>query len=851
MTRGRSVIRAQRTWVGGSFRPAAIVVERGLVAGIVDVRARVAGARTVLVPDDAVLLPGLVDSHVHVNEPGRTEWEGFRSATLAAAAGGVTTIVDMPLNSLPPTTTPDALEVKRAAAVPSAFIDIGFWGGAVPENLGALAPLHDAGVFGFKCFLSPSGVDEFGHLDRTQLLAAMTEIAAIGSRLIVHAEDPALLHDHGALGREYGAFLASRPAESEASAIDAVIDAARRTGARAHILHLSDAHSLPAIRAAKAEGVALTVETCPHYLTIAAEEIPEGASEFKCCPPIRDAANRDLLWEGVVDGTIDAIVSDHSPSTVDLKRSGGGDFGLAWGGISGLQVGLAAVWTEARGRGIPLETILPLYTTGPARVAGLDGVGTIDVGAPAHLTVFGVDDPFAIDAARLLHKNPITAYDRRVLTGRIRRTWLHGESVFDVTAGGPGEAPRFRGAPRGRLLKAAARSSSDGVGVGDSDGDGATGPSGDAPAQNGTTPTAPTVLQRGTGPIPGDHYLPATPDTVMWGRLPCATDAAVLTIGQGDTVTFDTVSHEGILEEQGKDPLVFFAGHGVAEASVLDDAIEIAATLSRDPAADGPHVVTGPVFVEGAQPGDLLKITVERLVPRVPYGVISNRHGKGALVGELPRGAANVSVFTPVEARASGLVGVLPVIEGGQRVVEFPLAPFLGTMGVAVAGAVRPHSVPPGAHGGNIDINLLTEGAVLYLPVQVPGALAYVGDPHFAQGDGEVALTALEASLRATLRFEVVPRAAALAEFGEVTGPLARARGYLVPTGLDPDLNIAMRNCVRAALSLLQARYGMDEHLAYAYLSAATDFDISQVVDIVCGVHARIREADFAAVEHG
>lgn len=835
MTRGRSVIRAQRTWIGGSFRPAAIVVEQGLVTGIVDVRAPVAGARTVLVPDDAVLLPGLVDSHVHVNEPGRTEWEGFRSATLAAAAGGVTTIVDMPLNSLPPTTTPDALEVKRAAAVPSAFIDVGFWGGAVPENLGALAPLHDAGVFGFKCFLSPSGVDEFGHLDRTQLLAAMTEIAAIGSRLIVHAEDPALLHDHGALGREYGAFLASRPAESEASAIDAVIDAARRTGARAHILHLSDAHSLPAIRAAKAEGVALTVETCPHYLTIAAEEIPAGASEFKCCPPIREAANRDLLWEGVVDGTIDAIVSDHSPSTVDLKRSGGGDFGLAWGGISGLQVGLAAVWTEARSRGITLETILPLYTTGPARVAGLEGVGAIEVGAPAHLTVFGVDDPFAIDAARLLHKNPITAYDRRVLTGRIRRTWLHGEPVFDVTAGGPGEAPLFRGEARGRLLRANTESA-------------AARPA-DVPGTDGQT--APTVLQRGTGPIPGDHYLPASPDTVMWGRLPCATDAAALTIAPGDTVTFDTVSHEGILEDQGKDPLAFFAGHGVAAASVLDDAIEIAATLSRDPAADGPHVVTGPVFVEGAEPGDLLKITVERLVPRVPYGVISNRHGKGALVGELPRGAANVSVFTPVQERASGLVGLLPVTEGGQRVVEFPLAPFLGTMGVAVAGAERPHSVPPGAHGGNIDINLLTEGAVLYLPVQVPGALAYVGDPHFAQGDGEVALTALEASLRATLRFEVVPRAAALAEFGEVAGPLAHARGYLVPTGLDPDLNIAMRNCVRAALSLLQARYGMDEHLAYAYLSAATDFDISQVVDIVCGVHARIREADFAAVDRG
>ena len=234
-----------------------------------------------------------------------------------------------------------------------------------------------------------------------------------------------------------------------------MIDAARRTGR-------PRAHPPPERRALAARhprsqggGRALTVETCPHYLTIVAEDIPDGASEFKCCPPIREAGNQDLLWQGVVDGTIDAIVSDHSPSTVDLKRSGGGDFGLAWGGIAGLQVGLSAVWTEARGRGIPLETILPLFTTGPASVAGLTGAGVIEPGAPAHLTVFGVDDPFPIDAAQLLHKNPITAYDHRVLTGRVRRTWLHGAAIYDVTEGGAGEAPGFRGAPRGRLLSAA------------------------------------------------------------------------------------------------------------------------------------------------------------------------------------------------------------------------------------------------------------------------------------------------------------------------------------------------------------------------------------------------------------
>jgi acetamidase/formamidase len=356
------------------------------------------------------------------------------------------------------------------------------------------------------------------------------------------------------------------------------------------------------------------------------------------------------------------------------------------------------------------------------------------------------------------------------------------------------------------------------------------------------------ILQPGAGAIPGDHYLSATPGSVLWGRLPCETDAAVLRVAPGETVTIDTVSHEGILDDQGKDPRTFFAGHGIAASEVLDDAIEIAASVRRDPAADGPHVVTGPIHVEGAKPGDLLKITVVTLVPRVPYGVISNRHGKGALAGELPRTPGNVSIFAPVVERDGALFGALPVVEGGDPVVTFPLAPFLGTMGVAVAGADRPHSVPPGAHGGNIDINLLVEGAVLYLPVQVEGALAYVGDPHFAQGDGEVALTALEASLRATLRFDVVARDEALAEFGEITGPLVRTDEYLVPTGLDPDLNAAMRACVRAALSLIRARWGLDEHLAYAYLSAATDFDISQVVDIVCGVHARIREADFAAV---
>lgn len=350
------------------------------------------------------------------------------------------------------------------------------------------------------------------------------------------------------------------------------------------------------------------------------------------------------------------------------------------------------------------------------------------------------------------------------------------------------------------------------------------------------------VLQAGSGPQRSATYLPAEPDTVLWGRLPCAADAPVLTVEPGTEVTIDTISHEGILEDQGRDPRAFFGRHGVDE--VLADAIALAAAdVPRTFGVDGPHVVSRPIRVQGARAGDLLAMTVVETLPRVPYGVISNRHQRGALPGEYPLDGLVSSTFATVEDGC----GVLPLRVGGPPAVRFPLAPFLGIMGVAVAGDVRPHSVPPGPHGGNVDIRLLTPGATLYLPVQVDGALAYVGDPHFAQGDGEVALTAMEAPLRATVRLDVVAREEALTRFGELAGPLAETAEYLVPTGLDEDLDTAMRNCVRAAIALLQARFGMEPQLAYAYLSAATDFDISQVVDVVKGVHARIRKADFAA----
>ncbi|TXK14629.1 allantoinase AllB [Microbacterium wangchenii] len=419
-----SAVSAARVYLDGAFVPATVRIAGGVIAAV---DAFDAGADIVL-PDTHLLLPGLVDSHVHLNEPGRTEWEGFATGTAAAAAAGVTTILDMPLNSIPVTTTPGALAAKRAATAGQLAVDVGFWGGAVPENLGTLAALDAAGVVGFKCFLSPSGIDEFGHLDADQLEAALTEIAELGSILIVHAEHPAHLSADGPLGTDYTAFEASRPAAGERAAIRTVIDASRRTRGRAHIVHVSDGGALADVRAAKAEGVPLTVETCPHYLTLTADEVPDGAAEFKCCPPIRDAANRDLLWEGVLDGTVDAIVSDHSPATPALKASP--DFGLAWGGISGLQTGFSAVWTEARRRGIPLERILPLFTTGPARIGGLGGAGRIQAGESAHLVAFDPDAAHTVRAGELEYRNKMSPWDGRSLHGVVAETWVHAIPAY-------------------------------------------------------------------------------------------------------------------------------------------------------------------------------------------------------------------------------------------------------------------------------------------------------------------------------------------------------------------------------------------------------------------------------------
>jgi allantoinase len=425
-----------RALVDGRFRDAQVGIRDGRIvtvdaAGSSDRPDTPGAARTVQLADDEVLLPGLVDTHVHVNEPGRTEWEGFATATAAAAAGGVTTLVDMPLNSIPPTTTVGNLRAKQDAARGAARVDVGFWGGAVPENLGALRPLWEAGVFGFKCFLAPSGVPEFGHLDRRQLDAALEEVASFDGLLIVHAEDPGVLHAHeNRGGPDYGRYLASRPDEAETAAISHVIEGVRRTGARAHILHLSSAEALPELRAARAEGLPISVETCPHYLSLVAEAVPDGATEYKCAPPIRSRANQDALWQALLEGDIDIVVTDHSPSTSELKFAGDGDFGVAWGGIAGLQLGLSAMWTAASGRGVPLERVVEWMSAAPARLVGLAPErGAIAIGARADLAVFAPDERRVVHAAELRHRNPVSAYDGHELRGVVRRTWLAGHDV--------------------------------------------------------------------------------------------------------------------------------------------------------------------------------------------------------------------------------------------------------------------------------------------------------------------------------------------------------------------------------------------------------------------------------------
>ena len=424
------VIRAKRAVFPDGIRPAVVVVDDERITALLEDGAAVEAREEIVVPDDQVLMPGLVDSHVHVNEPGRTPWEGYESATRAGLAGGITTILDMPLNSSPPTTTVDNLDAKEEAAQGKLSVDVGFWGGAVPGNIDQMAPLWDKGVFGFKCFTAHSGIDEYGYLGYEGVKEVLAELAELDAVLIVHAEDSRILAEAPQdITDQYATFLASRPRAAENTAIEQVLAAARETGARVHILHLSSAEALPAIRAAKQEGVKVTVETCPHYLTFASELIPDGATEYKCCPPLRENDNRKALWEGLKDGTIDHIASDHSPCTVDLKVKDTGDFGKAWGGVASVQLGLPAVWTAGEEFGIELSDIARWLAANPCASFRVPGKGSIAVGNDADFAVVAPEETFVVDVEDLEHKNKISPYQGRTLRGVVKRTVLRGRTV--------------------------------------------------------------------------------------------------------------------------------------------------------------------------------------------------------------------------------------------------------------------------------------------------------------------------------------------------------------------------------------------------------------------------------------
>ncbi|WP_257450084.1 allantoinase AllB [Archangium lipolyticum] len=428
---GNQVLRSKRVVTEGGVREAAVVIREGKVAAVVS-PADVPAGLPVTDVGDKVVMPGVVDCHAHINEPGRTEWEGFETATRAAAAGGITTVVDMPLNSIPATTTLDALRQKAASAEGHCAIDHGFWGGVIPSNTGELEAMVDAGVTGFKCFLIHSGVDEFPHVTREDLERAMPILARRGVPLIVHAE--LTPHEAPPQGdtRTYRSYLESRPRRWEDDAIRMMVELCRKHRGQVHIVHLSSSDALPDIAAAKREGLPFSVETCPHYLTFDAEHIPDGATHFKCAPPIREAENREALWAGLARGDIDMVVSDHSPCTPALKHLDRGDFGAAWGGIASLQFSLPAVWTGMRARGHGLESLVRWMCQNPARLVGLTGVkGSLTPGADADLIVFDPEATFTPEASGVLHRHKLTPYAGRPLVGVVEQTWVRGEKVHD------------------------------------------------------------------------------------------------------------------------------------------------------------------------------------------------------------------------------------------------------------------------------------------------------------------------------------------------------------------------------------------------------------------------------------
>ena len=430
----------------GRLRAATVHVKDGRIVGIGGYDERPAGVQMMDV-GDLMVLPGLVDTHVHINEPGRTEWEGFESATRAAAAGGITTIVDMPLNCIPATTTVEALEEKLRAGTGKCHVDVGFWGGLVPGNAAHLEPLARAGVFGYKCFLSPSGVDEFPHVSEADLREALPLLADLQLPLLVHAELPALLRAPDPMGdpRAYRTWMDSRPLDAERAAVELLLRITADAEVHVHVVHLSSPDGASDLTGARTRRGLMTTETCPHYLTFAAEDIPDGATAFKCAPPIRGRAHRDRLWQSLAQHRIDLVVSDHSPAPASLKRLEDGNVVEAWGGIASLQLTLAAVWTGAAAHGLQIGEVVRWMSEAPAQLLDLETrKGCIAPGRDADLVLWDPDAEIVVHPPSLEHRHPVTPYAGTRLRGQVRTTLLRGEIVYDEGT--------FPSDPRGRYL---------------------------------------------------------------------------------------------------------------------------------------------------------------------------------------------------------------------------------------------------------------------------------------------------------------------------------------------------------------------------------------------------------------
>lgn len=443
---------SRRVVLPEGVRPARIELADQKIVAITPEISPLFSERDGLDAGDSVIMPGLVDTHVHLNEPGRREWEGFWAGTRAAAAGGVTTVIDMPLNSVPATTSVAGLTAKQQAARDQCWVDVGFWGGVVPDNARDLEGLHEAGVFGFKCFLVASGVEEFAHVGEQHLRTALPELRRLGALLLVHAEHPDVMAGASASGpsgadpRAYATWLATRPPRAEREAIELMIGLCDQFQVHVHIVHVSASESIEPLAAARRQGLPLTAETCPHYLFFCADEIPDGGTAFKCAPPIRERENRERLWRALADHDLSMIVSDHSPAPPQMKAIDTGDLLAAWGGISSLQLSLPAVWTAARSRGRSLEDISRWMSSTPARLAGLEGrKGAIARGCDADFVVWNPESPWTVDAHALQHRHPFTPYEGCSLTGAVGMTIVGGRIVY--------RDGRFADQPTGRLLR--------------------------------------------------------------------------------------------------------------------------------------------------------------------------------------------------------------------------------------------------------------------------------------------------------------------------------------------------------------------------------------------------------------